>query len=269
MKPGLIAFLYLLIPHIISATDYLRSADVRCLALGGNEVTFSPMFNPALTVGEPPSLQLNYFNRYAMKELGLASGLLILRQPALSGGIHIASFGYDAWRESMFRLALGKSLSDGLALGLSLQYAVLQTELYDEQPAQLSVDVGLSLEPVEGLSLGLLLMNYPSAVISADSDSRQREFMPPRIQVGVRWQAGDDLILAATLDCARFRTVGLHAGMAYRAFECLELRGGMELPSLLPAFGLGYEWAPLAVDAAAVYHPMLGFSYGVGVSYIF
>ena len=214
-------------------------------------------------------MRLSYYNMYSMKELGVAGGCFFLQHSALSGGIHIASFGYDAWRETMFRLPVGKRLSERLALGVSVQYAVLQTELYEEQPARLTVDAGMVWEAVDRLTLGLLLMNYPSVIISADDSMRQAGFMPPRIQAGAQWQAGSDVVLAATIDWAEFRKVGLHAGIAYKAFERFEFRSGIKLPSLLPSFGVGYEWRPLVVDIAAAYHPVLGFGRGIGISYMF
>ncbi|MDR2499087.1 MAG: hypothetical protein LBD28_06570 [Tannerellaceae bacterium] len=269
MKPSLIVFLFLLFSPLVYSTDYLRSGDVRSLALGGNEVIFSAMFNPALTAIAPRSMQLSYFDRYSVKELGAASGCLYLRHPALSGGLHIASFGYDAWRETMFRLPIAKQLSERLSLGVSVQYAILQTELYEDQPAQLSVDAGMTWAPAEGWMLGLLLMNYPSVTFSATGDGRLQEFMPCRIQLGGQWAANDETLLAATIDCRSFRYIDVHAGIAYRAFERVELRGGIKLASLLPSFGVGYEWEPLAVDMAATYHPVLGFGYGLGMSYNF
>lgn len=70
---------------------------------------------------------VNYYNRYALKELGTLNMSCYYPNSFLSTGIDILSFGYDSYRESLFRLSFGKKLSNKWSLGISIQYSLLQT----------------------------------------------------------------------------------------------------------------------------------------------
>ena len=59
----------------IHAVDNLRISDIRSLGMGGNGVTQSVLFNPALVALHTDKvLHLEYFNRYGVKELGTVAG---------------------------------------------------------------------------------------------------------------------------------------------------------------------------------------------------
>ena len=103
------------------ATDNLRIPDVRTLGMGGIGAAHSALFNPSLLAIKTESeLRIDYYNRYSLKELATVSGGLCFRNEVLPLGLHIASFGYDAYRESMFRFSAGKLLNANLSLGISL-----------------------------------------------------------------------------------------------------------------------------------------------------
>lgn len=93
----------------VSAEENLRLPDTRALALGGNGVTLSSFSNPALVqLSTDKVIHLEYFNRYALKELGSINGSFQYPNTYLSTGIHLASFGYERYRQNMARIFLGK-----------------------------------------------------------------------------------------------------------------------------------------------------------------
>jgi hypothetical protein len=271
IKSNLLCFIVWLIdPFYLSAADNLRIGDMRSVALGGNEVTTSALFNPALIAfSEKRSIHVNYYNRFALKELGTVSGSFFLPNNVLSMGGHISSFGYDAYRESLFRLLLGKQLSERWTLGVSVQCSLLQTELFEEsQPTQLSTDIGLTYSPVDKLLIGLLIMNYPSVSIGVES-AEKMGFMHCLIQAGFKWQVMNRVFISATIVGAEERTIGGSLGIEYQAFDDFSIRAGVKGSPMLPSFGCGYRFSCFTVDAAAVYHPILGISTGVGLSFSF
>ena len=87
----------------IHAVDNLRIPDIRSLGMGGNGVTQSVLFNPALVaLNTDRVLHLEYFNRYGVKELGTVGIGFVYPNPLLSAGVDISSFGYDQYRELFF-----------------------------------------------------------------------------------------------------------------------------------------------------------------------
>lgn len=87
----------------IHVVDNLRISDIRSLGMGGNGVTQSVLFNPALVaLYTDKVLHLEYFNRYGVKELGTVGIGFVYPNPLLSAGVDISSFGYDQYRETLF-----------------------------------------------------------------------------------------------------------------------------------------------------------------------
>ena len=74
MKLLELSFLFICL-FSVSAEENLRLPDTRALALGGNGVTLSSFSNPALVqLSTDKVIHLEYFNRYALKELGSING---------------------------------------------------------------------------------------------------------------------------------------------------------------------------------------------------
>ncbi|MDR1644443.1 MAG: hypothetical protein LBS05_01265 [Tannerellaceae bacterium] len=271
MKPKLL-FMLTLFLHLffgLYAADHLRISDVRSIAMGGNEATASTLFNPSLlAMSDRHTLRVNCFNRYVLRELGTINGSLYLPNAQLPIGLDVSSFGYDAYRESLFRLLAAKRLSSRWTLGVSVQYALLQTELFEEQPAQLSTDLGLTYAPVDNLLMGLLIMNFPS-VSFRNEFTEEMVFMYYLIQAGLQWEVINSLFISAALETSELYAIGGGLGLEYVAFSDFCIRAGIKGAPLLPSFGFGYRFFSFNMDVAAVYHPVLGVSSGIGLAFTF
>jgi hypothetical protein len=270
MTPNfLFSLIFLHLSTCLYAAGNLRTGDARSIGMGGNEATVSPLFNPSLiALYRKNTVRMNYFNRYGLKELGSMSGSLYLPNSMLPLGVNVFSFGYDAYRESMVRFLAAKRLHARWALGVSVQYALLQTELYEEQPSQLSVDAGLTCIPVDNLLTSLLIINFPS--VSFDNESAgKKEFMYYFIQAGFQWEVMNRMFISMALDAGESGNPGGCLGLEYGAFSDFRIRAGLRGRPWLPSFGFGYGFSGFDVDAAAVYHPVLGIHTGIGLSFVF
>jgi hypothetical protein len=267
MKPNyLFLGIFLHILPGLYAADNLRMGDMRSIAMGG---ATSAMFNPAMiALREERSIRINYFNRYAMKELATINGSIYLPDNTLSTGVDISSFGYDAYRENLFRLLTAKRLNERWTVGVSIQYALLQTELFEEQPAQLAADAGVTFAPVDNLLTTLSIINFPSASFGHEGLQRM-EFMYYMIQAGFQWEVINSMFISATLSTGEDNGAGGSMGIEYVAFDAFSIRAGVKTSPMLPSFGCGYRFAGFSADVAAVYHPVLGVSAGLGVVFFF
>ena len=76
------------------AGENLRVPAIRALGMGGNGVTLSSVYNPALLEFSPQSMvRLEYFNRYALKELGTVNVSIQYPIRFLSAALYLSSFG--------------------------------------------------------------------------------------------------------------------------------------------------------------------------------
>lgn len=253
----------------IHAVDNLRLTDMRSVGMGGNGVTQSVLFNPALvTLHSNKVVHIEYFNRYGVKELGTVGINFVYPDSRLSAGVNISSFGYDKYRETLFRLSLGKQLDERWRIGVSFQCAVLQTELLEEVPKQLSTDVGILFVPVDKLLIGMLIMNFPSITIHKYT-TETKCFTSYSVQIGFQWEIINRLLIVGTIESNKEHMWMGNAGIEYAPFKNFHIRAGVQTTPLLPTLGIGYRLTGFTVDVATIYHPVLGVSTGLGLSYSF
>lgn len=265
----LILFLLLEISPCLQAVNNFRLPGIRCLGMGECGVTQSFLFNPAVINRlDDKSIDINYFNRYGLKELGTVGMALAYPNKLLSLGVDISSFGYDQYRESRFRLSFGKQLNKRWSLGLGIHYSMLQTALTDRQPQYLSTDIGILFSPVEKLLIGMLIMDYPSVPIKkAEIDIE--DFTGYSLQIGFQWEVINSMLIVAHVETNKRTVLTGSAGVEYRLYNHFYVRAGVKATPLFPTFGVGYNFLCFTADVAALYHPVLGISTGIGLKYSF
>ena len=221
----------------VHGVDNLRLPDVRSVGMGGNVATQSILFNPALIVDkEKKSIHLEYFNRYMLKELGTMSGSFYYPNQLLSAGVDISVFGFDKYREMMVRVLGGKRLGDQWALGLGVHYSFLQTDLLENIRSRLSTDLGITFSPIDKLLIGMII---------------------------------NSLLITGSVGTENENLVVGNFGLEYTAFDSFFIRAGIQTAPLLPSLGIGYNFSCFTIDVASIYHPILGMSTGLGLSFSF
>jgi len=253
----------------LHATDNLRLPDIRSISVGGNGVTQAVLFNPALiSLSDKKRIQFQYYNRYSLEELGHYNGTIQYPNRILDIGFQVSSFGYDEYRESMFRLCMGKRLDEKWSLGIGVQYSLLQTDLFDERPAYLSTDIGATFSPFDKLLIGMLIMNVPSISLG-DETLDINDFTNYLYQIGVQWKVINNMLIIGSLGSEEKHTVTGNIGIEYTVFDSFHIRSGVQTTPLIPSVGAGYELSSFHIDAVATWHSVLGVSMGIGLSFSF
>ena len=262
-------FIVLFVSINIHAVDNLRILDMRSLGMGRNGVTQSALFNPALVALHTGKMvNFEYFNRYGLKELGMMGIGFIYPNSLLSAGVNISSFGYDGYRETCFRLSVGKRLNERWRIGISFQYTMLQTEVLEKVPKQLSTDIGILFSPVDNLLIGMLIMDCPSVVVQKYTTGINY-ITDYSVQIGFQWKVINNLLIVGTFESNKAHVLTGSAGIEYAPFDNFHIRAGIQATPLLPALGIGYRLAKFTINVATVYHPVLGVSTGLGLNYYF
>ncbi len=268
MKKALL-FLAALSVSVAFASDNLRVPNIKSLSMGGSGVVLDALSNPSMMEwAKDRSVGIEYFNRYGLKELGTVQGYFLFPNPYLSAGMHLSSFGYEQYRMVMGRCLLSKRLNKWWSLGIAFQYAGLQSELYEESPARISIDMGVVYKPFENLLMALSVKDLPSFRLSA-KDIDINEFKSYRVEVGFNWQVMNDLWITSFGAVDDQHDVMAGAGMEYKAYSCFTFRAGVQTLPLLPTLGVGFCCYGFQLDIAAIWHPELGINSGVGLSYAF
>ena len=266
---GLFFLLGCLLCEPIGAIDNLRIPDVRTLSIGGGGVTETPLYNPALLATlTQHRLYANYYNRYSVSELATMSGGFYFVNDILPAGLEITSFGYDEYRESLFRLSLGKLIAEKWTIGIAIQYMLLQSELFTESSGRISADMGITWRPVENVLTGLSVLHLPSVKVG-DKNIDNKQIGSYIIQAGFNWKVINTVLITGAAEHCEETPVSGSFGMEYMPFDNFSIRAGLRTSPLKPSFGVGYQLGGIQMDVGALYHSVLGISMGFGISFNF
>ena len=253
----------------VEAADNLRIPDLRTLSVGGGGVTEAPLFNPAvLAVKTQSKLYAGYYNRYSLSELATVGGGFYFVNDILPTGIDITSFGYDEYRESLFRLSMGKQIARQWTVGIAIQYVMLQSELFEENSGRISSDVGITFRPAENLLTGLSILHLPSVKVG-DKSVENDHIAPYSVQFGFNWEVINTMLIIGSINNSKEDAVAGTFGMEYMPFDDFKIRVGIKTSPLMPSLGVGYRIAGLDIDTGMIYHSILGVSMGFGISFSF
>jgi hypothetical protein len=251
------------------AIDNLRAPDLRTLSIGGGGATETPLFNPALLAVQTASkLYVNYYNRYSVSELATVSGGFYFHNDILPVGMEINSFGYDEYRESLFRLSLGKQIARKWTIGVAVQYALLQSDLFEENSGRVSTDLGITYQPVENVLTGLSVLHVPSVKVGNKTFDNEH-IASYSIHLGFNWKVIHTVLITGGLENNKEIDLAGSFGMEYSAFDDFKIRAGIRTSPLRPSLGVGYRIADFQIDVGMLYHSVLGVSMGAGVAYSF
>lgn len=251
------------------ASDNLRISTIKSLSIGGSGVVLDALSNPSvMELSESHSVGVEYFNRYGLKELGTVQGYFMYPNPCLSAGIHLSSFGYEQYRMMMVRTLLSKRLNRLWSVGISFQYACLQSELYEKSPARVSTDLGVVYNPFENLLIAVSVKDLPSFRLSGN-ELDINDLKSYDIEVGFNWKVMNALWITSYGAVDEQHDVMAGIGVESIVYSCFAIRAGIQTLPFLPSIGIGFYRHGFHFDAVAVWHPELGINSGIGLSYSF
>ena len=251
------------------AIDNLRIPDLRTLSIGGGGATETPLYNPAiLAIKTQSKLFANYYNRYSISELSTVSGGFHYVNNIIPAGFEISSFGYDEYRESLFRLSLGRRIAEQWTVGIAIQYTMLQSELFEENSGRISSDIGITYRPVENVLTGLSILHIPSTKVG-DENIDNSHIAPYSIQLGFNWEITNTMLIIGNVSNCKEDPVCGSFGMEYMPLDDFKIRAGIKSSPLMPSLGVGYRIAGIDIDTGMIYHSVLGISLGLGLSFSF
>jgi hypothetical protein len=87
------------------------------------------------------------------------------------------------------------------------------------------------------------------------------------LKAGASWKFSPKVSMLAEVAKDIDQDVAVRAGLEYRVIEKLYLRGGVGGNDLQTSFGIGLALDEFKIDIASAYHPTLGYSPQISMSY--
>jgi hypothetical protein len=239
----------------------------RSSAMGDASVCLSDVWSAQNNQAGLASLQKGEAGLYVQNRLGLKelnAALFVLAIPTHSGtfGFCGSSFGYSLYEENKCGLSYAKKAGSHLSAGIQLDYLGTSIGQGYGSKNNVATEVGLKALLLKGLSLGIHLYNPNRAVLVYSSNER----MATVLRMGLQYEVSSKILLAFETEKNNWHAGTFKAGFEYKPTATLSLRAGVTAkPSSFRA-GAGIHLSHLQIDLFSSWHPILGYSEGVGLS---
>jgi len=206
-----------------------------------------------------------YENRFLIPELGLAAAAIAIPVSQGSLGISIRNFGYKLYQESKIGLGYGRKFGENLSIGMQLNYHQVRiADIYGNK-SLFTAEVGALYQLGKNLVAAAHVYNPGQPRLSEFGDER----LPAAIRFGLRYQFSEKIMLATEAEKGSYHNPMLRLAMEYRILGILSLRAGISSNPVNSSFGFGIHAKKLLMDFAGAYHPVLGLSPKLALTYAF
>ena len=200
--------------------------------------------------------------RFLLNDLSLFEAGLALPAGAGAFGFQAAAFGSSDYNQSKIGLAYGRHLGGQLSLGVQFNYAHHHISGYGNA-GSLTADAGLVYQIAGNLMAGLQLTQLAGTAFHyLKEESPQRAF-----EAGLGFMPSDAFFVSATARKATGEHISVRAAIQYKLLQKLLVTGGIETANTALYVGAGYQLGFVQLDAVAHWHPQLGISPGVMLTF--
>lgn len=247
--------------------DIYRYITAKSAALGGCYASVEGVSNPAFEAfNSKRYLQLNYCNRYGVKELASYSCVFNYPNKYLNSSCIVRRYGFSDYNETLLGVNFYRLLNSKLALGIRANYLMLH---YAQQKHDLSVitaDVGLLTHPVNNIYLSVLIINPLRTGLEVN---KEKINLPSIFLLGSQYLFSSSFLFVVELEKEIQHEVLFKLGLEYKPWSAYALRIGIYGRPFTPTFGLGWKNSLWKIDLAMHRHPVLGIQYNCGLTYTF
>lgn len=259
-----------LVPITVFAGGEHLPVGARFAGMGGAGITLIDLWNvggnqAGLAGLEHPEAGAYYQQHWLSPDLAMQG--LAFALPIHKGCFAISanSFGNALYAQRNFALAYAMSLSEGLRVGVQMDY--LDLRFGDEYGSThaLTAELGVQAKLSEQLWIGIHIYNPGRTTLGGPYDER----IPTELRAGLSYAFNEQVLLAGEVCKDIDRPEQYHAGIEYRPIPLLFLRTGVSTGPSKAHFGAGIRLKNMELDLAVVMRSQLGLTPMVNLNYRF
>jgi len=233
-----------------------RSAGMATASVTNTDVWASANNQAGLGYIEQPVASIYYENRLNVSALALHAAAIAIPFNSTVVGVNYRYWGYEKYNESKFGLAVGKRLSEKLAMGVQMDYFRAHISGDYGDIGVLCGEIGLMYELVENLTVGAHLYNLWQSKQKVNYDER----VPTIMRFGFGYKIKDIATVSVETEKDLNKDPIFKSGFEYNLSGDLFLRCGVLYGSMYQySFGLGYGWKRVTLDISFSNHKFLGY----------
>ena len=269
MLRRLLSFI-LLLPSVSFAGGDHIPVGARLAGLGYADLTMVDLWcargNQAGLAGlEHTVAGLFYQQHWLSPDLAMQG--LAVAAPLGKGTIALSAstFGFNLYTEQQAGLAYAMRLSEGLRVGVQLDYlGVRLGENYGSKGGMLA-QVGVQAKLTDALWMGAHLYNPSRTQLGGP----YAEKVPTLLSAGFGYTFSAKLVMSASLEKDIDKDESVRAGIEYKPMDAFHLRMGVSTGPTQGHFGVGFKVKRFDIDLAVAVRSQLGATPQFGLNYRF
>lgn len=240
-----------------------RSAGMGGYAVGLKDL-WSTENNIAALANQPnPAAGVAYENRFLIKDLSHRTILACFPLDRAGMGLSLLQFGNPYYNQSKIGLAYGRKLAEQLQMGIQLNYHRIHLAENYGNSGSISANIGIIADLTEDLTTAAYIVNPGKSKIA----STLNESYTSLIRLGMDYNFSKKVLLGTEIEKAIDHPGRWKIGLEYQILETFFLRCGLTGNPNVYCFGFGMLLKDFQLDCASTYHPILGHSPQVSLSY--
>ena len=257
-----IVFLFLLISkfHWVYPFGEVRVIDVPALSLGRVNALSQGLLNPAyLPFTERKQIGVSVINRYELKELSTRSIFGLIPNHLLDLNFRLSVFGYDEFQLIEGQAGFAEKLSPKFSIGTSISYLTKSSILEEKTQKHVLADLGFCWIINDAFEWALTTENL----------IHTKNSQPTICNMGVKYKLAPTAYILLESGYDFQNSFSVCAGLEYEIVKELTVRGGFRNTLQVPSLGFAYQFEHWKTETAFLFHPDLGVSAGIAMSYLF
>jgi len=200
--------------------------------------------------------------RFLLNELSLLEAGVVA--PASNGafGLIATSFGGAAYSQRQAGLAYGRKLGEKLGVGVQFNYYHLHIAGYGNA-CSVAADVGLVYTISKSIMAGLQLKHLAGTSFNYLKNEKKQGV----VTASIGYTPSETFYVSATLVKEKGESLNVQTALQYRVLQKLQLTGGLHTGTSQMFLGAGFKLKQIELGAVASFHPQLGISPGVMLTF--
>jgi hypothetical protein len=204
-------------------------------------------------------------NRFLIKELFFNVGSFAI--PVKKGGLGVAisHLRLGQYTNTFAGLAYGRQFGECFSAGVRYDFYSISFGSENESGTAVSFDAGIQWMMSDKVTFACNVFNPSGVSLNGITDLH----IPSILRVGLAYRPIPELTLMTEVGKTSGSVVAVNFGMEYVFDDKIFVRAGMGSNTSKFSFGFGYVFSDFAVDVAASWHQILGFTPQASLSYTF
>lgn len=193
------------------------------------------------------------------------AAMLVLPTTIGNLGLYANRYSFErSFEEISAGLTYSRFLVPKLSWATTINYHSLSVSKHDSHNA-ISLDLGFQYHLTKEWLWGMHLVNPLGLIVNKESVYE----LPIKLRLGTSYVFSSQLLLAIESEYDWDQHSDFRLGLEYSVLSWLKLRGGTSVSPFQHFVGVGFEFQRLNIDLASSFHPQLGVSPQLSVSYGF